>query len=482
MIMERGGTPIDADERRGASAPLSAQAMLVLAMECDRPLAMPVRFLLGGLDAVTLGRGERREWKSGPGAGRWLDVRIPDEVISAIHARLLPRAGRWTLEDADSRNGTRVNGERVQHAVLSDGDLVEVGHTLLLFREPVPTLPTDPRILDAGDLRPPTEGLATLNPSLAREFQRLESVARSPQTLSVVLHGPSGTGKEVMARAVHALSGRQGSFIAVNCGALPETIIETELFGYRKGAFSGAQNDRPGLIRSADGGTLFLDEIADLPLALQPAFLRVLQEREVMPVGATAPVKVDIRLVAATHGDLDQLVQRGGFRSDLAARVAGYTLELPPLAERREDLGLLIAELLRRSIGEKANQVRFSPDAGRAILSYPWPSNIRELEKCLQLAAVLATDGGRDPVVALEHLPAALRRPLRQNAATAKVPATSERPLTDDDATERAALEALLREHAGNLQRVADARNTSRAQIHRLLKRLGLSADDYRES
>src|SRR5260370_29152938 len=165
-----------------------------------------------------------------------------------------------------------------------------------------------------------------------------------------MLLGPSGCGKVLSSRAVHALSRRQGPFVGVNCGALPENLVEAELFGARRGAFTGADQDRVGLVLTADKGTLVLDEIGDLPVRAQPTLLRTLQEREVLPVGATRPLAVDIRLVAATHRDLDELVRLHQFRADLLARISGFVIRLPPLRERLDDLGLLIAAMLPRHL------------------------------------------------------------------------------------------------------------------------------------
>src|SRR6266852_6634237 len=186
-------------------------------------------------------------------------------------------------------------------------------------------------------------------------MRKLEAVAAS--TVSVVLQGESGTGKEVAATAMHRLSGRVGPFLPVNCGGLPETLIESELFGSRKGAFSGADKDRPGLFRSADGGTLFLDEIGELPASAQSALLRVLQDGEILPIGATQPIRVDVRFLAATNRNLDAQVARGLFRADLLARISGFAVWLPPLRERREDMGILIAALLNRQLGDRAAEI-----------------------------------------------------------------------------------------------------------------------------
>jgi DNA-binding NtrC family response regulator len=268
-----------------------------------------------------------------------------------------------------------------------------------------------------------------------------------------------------VARAVHALSRRTGAFVPINCGALPPTLIESTLFGHRKGAFSGAGEDRPGLVRSADRGTLLLDEIGDLPAAAQVTFLRVLQEHEVVPVGDARPVKVDVRLVTATHRPLGDLVQSGTFRADLYARMAGLTVRLPRLAERREDLGLLVGTLLRRLVPDP-DKVSFAVAAARALFRHDWPLNVRELEKSLGVAVALA-GGGQ---VKLEHLPEAVR-----GQPPPALPAGGE----GDDRL-RAELVALLTEHNGNISMVARAMGKGRMQIHRWLKRYGLEPAAFR--
>jgi transcriptional regulator with GAF, ATPase, and Fis domain len=298
----------------------------------------------------------------------------------------------------------------------------------------------------------------------------------APSPVSVVVAGETGTGKEVIARAVHALSGRSGDFVAVNCGALPENLVESELFGHRKGAFSGAVEDRPGLIRAADRGTLFLDEIGDLPAASQAAFLRVLQEREVTPIGSTRAVPVDIRLVAATHRDLGALVDAGGFRPDLYARIAGLKIELPPLRERREDLGLIIAAILRRVAPDRLDRVGFDVEAARCLFRYGWPLNIRELEKTLQTAVVLA----EDLPIATEHLPDPVRcEP--DVAAPQDSEMDDDRPLSAEDEERKQNLIAMLQEHGGNISAVARAMGKARMQIQRWVKRYRLEPDSYRK-
>jgi transcriptional regulator with PAS, ATPase and Fis domain len=285
----------------------------------------------------------------------------------------------------------------------------------------------------------------------------------------VLIEGETGTGKEVIARAVHEQSERKGDFVAINCGALPRDLVEGELFGFRRGAFSGAPEDRPGLLRSADRGTLFLDEIGDLPAPSQAALLRVLQEREVRPVGATRPIPIDLRVVAATHRPLERMVEAGTFRADLFARLAGYRVELPPLAMRREDLGVITGTILRELAPERAANLELAPRAARALLYYPWPGNVRELEKCLESALVLVGEGTR---IELEHLPLAVQAAITETGAGRR---------TAEANAEREKLVAMMREHKGNVAAVARTMGKARMQIQRWLKRYDIDAESFRK-
>ncbi|HEY8209228.1 MAG TPA: FHA domain-containing protein, partial [Myxococcaceae bacterium] len=290
----------------------SRSALLSLALSCERPLEVPWRFALDGVDEVVLGRGAERSFRleeSGP--KKRLEIRAPDARMSSQHARLVRDLGRWVMEDAGSKNGVVVDGVFQKRALLSSDEphLIELGHTFFVFSTrlvtgPLPLhLASDPRPL------PEASGLSTFVPQLAADLSALREVARSP--VPVLLTGETGSGKDVAARAVHACSGRTGPFVPVNCGALAATLVESELFGHRRGAFTGAVEERPGLVRAASGGTLFLDEVGDLPLPLQAALLRVLQDGEVLPIGAEKPVRVDVRVVAATNRDLAAFVERG---------------------------------------------------------------------------------------------------------------------------------------------------------------------------
>jgi DNA-binding NtrC family response regulator len=236
----------------------------------------------------------------------------------------------------------------------------------------------------------------------------MKTLARAaPTQATVLLLGETGTGKELVARTIHGYSERTGRrFVAVNCSALAEGLLESELFGHLRGAFTGASGARPGLFREADRGTLFLDEIGDISPALQARLLRALQEHEIVPVGSETPVKVDVRIIAATHRDIGALVRTGKFREDLYYRLNVVTLHLPPLRERKQDIPLLMDHFLRE-LTERHGRgpVAVDPDAQHRLLSYDWPGNIRELQNVLERALVLA----EQDVIGPEHLPAEVR-------------------------------------------------------------------------
>lgn len=428
----------------------STRPALVLALECARPLAGSVRFDLSGVDSVDVGRGKARSHvRVQADGGRRLRIEVPDDALAG-GVRLSKAAGRWGVQDGRASTARE----------LGDGDVLEAGGTFFLFKE-VDAAPDGSLDAEAS----PGEGRATLCRALEEQWERLKVVAKTD--VPVLILGETGTGKELAARAVHRLSGRPGPFVPVNCGALPAALVESELGGSRKGAFTGAQEDREGLVRAAHRGTLFLDELGDLPLSAQPAFLRILQEREVWPVGGTRGVPVDFRLVSATLHDLTSQVASNGFREDLLSRVAGFTLRLPMLRDRLEDLGLLVGAVLGRGGAAPALTV----EAARALFAYGWPRNIRELEQCLQVARALSGEGA----IALEHLPEAVRAPsCATQEARDRLEAAGE-PSPDL----REGLVALLRAHRGNVSAVAREMGKARMQIQRWLKRFGLDPADF---
>jgi pSer/pThr/pTyr-binding forkhead associated (FHA) protein len=448
------------DGRSGRIGP-RPEPVLVLVLECSRPRAGSVRYRLNDLTSVNLGRGPERRAER---AGTELTVRVPDKWMSSRHARIEPSFGRWVLTDTESKNGTIVDGHTTKRAVLTDGSLIELGHTLFIFFERMTIDADAPGLIELTPQEGPL-GFTTLMPGWAGELQRLRQIASSE--IPMLIEGESGSGKEVLARAIHGQSGRHGAFVPVNCGALPDNLVESELFGYKKGAFSGAQQDHDGLVRAANGGTLFLDEIGDLPPSSQAALLRVLQEREVMPVGGTRAVPIDLRVVAATHRDLDDMVAEGSFRHDLFARLAGFRVTVPTLADRRTDLGILIGALHARMF--PPDHPGFDIDAARLLLRYPWPLNVRELEQALATAQVLA---GNEAIRA-EHLPDTVRTGRPPGAPRPVV-------LNENDQKVRDQVVAALREHQGNVSAVARALDKDRKQIQRWIKRFGLDPGSYR--
>jgi len=453
------GATLSQSEARGAKRSDYAP-YLFLEIECERPLLGPARFLLAELESVWLGRGPHRMARvQGSGV---LELLLPDGWISEAHAELRRQNGRWTVRDLGSKNGTLVDGERIQTADLPDQTQFQLGRTFFSFRSKLPVW--GPAHLEGEDLPRGPSGLATLSYQFADVLFRGRAAATT--RVPVLLHGESGSGKEVLARAIHTWSGRGGEFVAVNCGAIPQNLVESELFGHRKGAFSGAERDRPGLLRTSDGGTLFLDEIGDLPLTAQAALLRALQEREVLPVGGTRPEPLDLRVVAATHRDLHQRIRDGTFRQDLLSRLDGVVLELPPLRDRPEDVPLLIATLLRKLSPERPD-VKLSPEAARSLLEYDWPLNVRELEQALAGALALSGLG----TIKREHLPPALRN------TPAEIPQPE---LTNDEIRHRDELIVLLREHRGNLSAIARVIGKGRTQVVRWIRRYGVDAAAYR--
>ena len=426
---------------------------LFLELECDRPLAGPARWRLRGLEQVRLGRGATRRSES---AARVLGIEVPDGWMSVEHLELRHTEDGWVARDLGSKNKLVLDGRKVDEAELSDGVLLQLGHTFFRFRDDFPAL--DPVALDLQDLPGGITPLTTLSPRFAAILERAEAIA--PAKVPVLLAGESGTGKEVLARSIHAQSARKGPFVAVNCGAIPANLVEAELFGHKKGAFTGAGQDRVGWVRASDHGTLFLDEIGDLPLPAQAALLRVLQEAEVVPVGAHRPEPLDLRVLAATHRDLHAMVRAGTFRQDLLARLEGITLQLPALRDRSEDIPVLLVFLLRKLAPERRD-VRLTPAATQTILDHDWPLNVRQLEQALCAALALSGSGP----IERAHLPeVVLSGPLP--------PPVPE--LGAAEARHREELIQLLGHHEGNITAVARVLGKGRTQIIRWIKRYGI--------
>jgi len=297
--------------------------------------------------------------------------------------------------------------------------------------------------------------------------QLAETVA--PTESTILIQGESGTGKEVIARYIHQLSLRaEGPFLSINCGALPESLLESELFGHVKGSFTGAVKDKSGLFTAAAGGTFFLDEIGETTPATQVKLLRVLQHREVIPVGATEAIPIDVRLLAATNRDLEEEIKRGSFRSDLFYRLNVIALHLPPLRDRRDDIPLLVEWFLHRTAEARSEPAKqLSPAALEVLQSFNWPGNVRELENALERAVILTAG----PIIDVNVLP---ERITERRAE----PLVSERMRTNPtlEAIERAYILWVLQSEGGNKTRAADILGIDPSTLYRKLSRFGVEA------
>ncbi len=295
-------------------------------------------------------------------------------------------------------------------------------------------------------------------------FNILPDIAKSGST--VLIEGPSGSGKELFARAIHNQSNRaRGPYVVVNCGALPDTLLESELFGYVKGAFTDAKQDKPGRFARAEGGTLFLDEIGDLPLSVQVKLLRVLQNGEYEPLGATKPLKANVRIIAATNQNLTRLLSEGKFREDLYYRLNVIKITLPPLARRREDIPLLVNHFIQKFNAKMEKKITaVSPDVMAFFMSYDFPGNIRELENIIEHAFVLC----RESMITLEHLPQELK------AQTVAAEATRAAPQPRLKEAEALVIIETLRKYGGNRGLAAKELGIDRTTLWRKMKKLGI--------
>jgi DNA-binding NtrC family response regulator len=417
---------------------------------------------------------------SGPSAGRGLamtstlatvgrhpsnDLVLDDPQVSGVHVELRRVADRVHVRDAGSTNGTWVGPHRVIEAELAVGAEITVGGTLL--RVDMDDAATPARRSAARSFG----GLVGESPEMLELFATLERIA--PKELTVLLQGETGTGKEEVARAIHARSPRAAApFVVIDATSLPESLAESLLFGHERGAFTGADQRRAGFFEVADGGTVFLDEIGELPAAIQAKFLRVLERREITRVGGTTPVRIDVRVVAATHRDLRHEIEAGRFREDLFYRLSQMRLVLPPLRDRPGDVAVLCATLLAQIAGASP-PLRIEPAALAQLEAQRWPGNVRELRNVLARAAALASGpfiGRAD--VAGEGL--GFRGTREERSAldlSGPFAAAKER------ATERfesAYLAALMKRCAGNLSRAAREADVARHHLRDLLKKRGL--------
>jgi transcriptional regulator with PAS, ATPase and Fis domain len=434
-----------------------ARAFLVLVLEADDALAGGARYSLDELDEITVGRGlkgeSRQAAKTRVDGKRRLELRAAGPFLSREHAVFRRAGDGWTVEEVRSQNGVLVNWDQITAPrKLEPGDVVVMGRVYFIFQvEEIEEIPDVEICGREGEV----SGLTTLVPGFAQRLARLRQEAT--RNTAITLVGETGTGKEVTAKAIHKLSGRTGDYIGINCGAIPKELIQSELFGHLKNAFTGAQQ-RAGYIRDAHQGTLLLDEIIAAPEQVQVALLRVIQERAVMPLGSSRPQPVDVRFIAAAQKPLGQAVDEGTFRQDLQARLATVTFELPPLRERIDDVGILLADVLRGMGVTAKDRPRLSSPAASRLLRHDWPMNIRELAQAVDVAWGNAREGEMGEM------------DFPQPSTQAGVPG----------ARLKQQLVAHLRATKGNVAEVGRRMNKPRSTIHFFMDRYGLDPDTFR--
>ena len=374
--------------------------------------------------------------------------------VSRQHLEIRRQGPILTLRDLKSTNGTYLNGERMSHSALAPGDVLRVGDCIGIAWQ-------GPELIAGTSFGAISEGLLG-GATLARALHPARAAAHS--TLPVLLLGETGTGKECAARAVHLWSGRSGRFCAINCAALPENLAEAELFGYRRGAFTGSERSSPGLFRAADQGTLLLDEIGDLSPAIQAKLLRVIEQREVLPLGETTPVPLDVRIIAAGQLSLVRAVETGAFREDLFARLSGITVEMTPLRNRREDVLPLFLHYLAPAAGGLVPELK--PRLAESLCLYDWPRNVRELKLT---AEYLGAIHGQEATLKLCHLPSTF--PVATKSTSELQPRMEFGSRQEQDLHR---LANALKDTNGNLKAAAASLGMSRARAYRILANAGL--------
>lgn len=382
---------------------------------------------------------------------------LQEPTVSRVHAEILVQHDGVTIRDCESTNGTFVEEVRIRDADVREGNRIRVGSALLRLERSNELMFAE---LSANDSFGEMVGRS---PVMRAVFSVLERASQSDST--ILIQGETGTGKDLAARAVHENSTRvNGPYVAVDCGAIAETLFESELFGHVRGAFSGAVSDRMGVIEEADGGTLFLDEIGELPLGLQKKLLRVLESREVRRVGSNRARAVDVRLIAATNRSLTAAVNAGHFREDLFFRLAVVMVELPPLRQRRSDIPLLARHLLQRLTDKP---VTLPPEIVSALMSRGWPGNVRELRNFLERGLSLGWSVDRS-APAPKPIPAGL-----DDLVPTHLPLKEAR-LAWMEQFDEIYLGALLRKTDGNVSAAAREAGVGRRFIQRTMKRIGM--------
>ncbi len=409
------------------------------------------------------------------------DVVLEDDTVSRYHCRIIQEQDQYLVQDCGSTNGTFVNRVRVREAYLKPGSTVTVGKTDLRFQS------LDERVEVGPANRDRFGRIVGTSPRMREIFGILERI--SPSGVTVVVEGETGTGKEVVARTIHEASTRADKpFVVFDCGAVPENLIESELFGHEKGSFTGAIGARQGLFEVAQGGTIFLDELGELTMDLQPKLLRALEQREIRRVGSNKPVKIDVRVIAATNRNLADEVKAGRFREDLFYRLTVVRLILPPLRDRKEDLPHLIKHVLERGAFNRnasgTPRVKgFSRDALDAMMAYAWPGNVRELVNVIERACAYSDLD----YITVEDLPenvsglgAVRKRVIPHNATSReRVDRMADKPFKEAKEAWLAAFErdyvmSLLKRNSFNISHAAREADLDRKYFRKLMKKYGI--------
>jgi len=396
------------------------------------------------------------------GAAPGNDLTIADPTVSRVHCEIAQRADTLVLRDLGSTNGTWVDGVRLRDGDVPPGAIVRVGSSA--FRVDVGE---EPAFVELG-VGSSFGELVGASLEMRRLYAILERVA--PTDATVLVEGETGTGKDVLARSLHAASSRaSGPFVAVDCGAIPESLVESELFGHVRGAFTGAASDRKGVIEEANGGTLFLDEIGEMPLAMQPKLLRAIESRAVRRVGSSTSRAVDVRIIAATNRPLARAVNDGTFREDLYYRLAVVSLALAPLRSRRDDIPLLARHFHRTFAGADAPDL--PQDFVARLLGRSWPGNVRELRNFIERSVSLGLVEARP--ASLSRPPPAAPLPQVDSMLALRLPLKDARQAWVESFESVYVRDVLLR-CGGNVTRAAERAGVSRRFLQRLIARLGI--------
>jgi len=390
------------------------------------------------------------------------DIVLRDPMVSRFHCRLVREDGVWRLRDSGSMNGTKLEGVRVRDADLADGGVLTIGDSSVRLRAGTPQKE------DVVPMLPSFGALVGTSMPMRRLFGLLDKIAQSD--INVLIEGESGTGKELVATEIMQRSARADKpFVVVDCGAISPSLIESELFGHIRGAFTGADRDRMGAFEAADGGTVFLDELGELPLELQPKLLRALEAREIRRVGETRARRVNVRVISATNRDLEREVNKGRFREDLYFRIAVISARVPSLRERLDDMLLLVRTFLSQ-LGVPEEERLFGPAALAEMAKHDWPGNVRELRNYVERSVVLqsATPGLRRGQGASPNVGSG-----PANGIDLSVPFRISKDAVIDS-FERGYLSQLLEAAGGNMSKAARMAGMDRMYLHRLVQKHGL--------